>query len=334
MIRDEAITKILVRTSEIWPDLDVGFFRSVLDEVLYNYDVRPAERGLAVVNDMQDKIMLYLASKRLDGLSTLTLYNYKINLQRLDAFTRKDIEDINALDVRRFLAAYLTRTKAAKSTMSTVVSILKSFFTWLVDQEYLERSPMRAIKSAKPPTHVRTAMSVEEVELFRTGCQDDRERALTEFFLSSGCRVSEVVQINIGDLDWQTCSVVVNGKGDKDRTVNFSPKAKLYLSRYLKTRPDAKPADPLFVSERQPHNRLTRSGAGKLVNRIAESAGMSRKIYPHLFRHTMTTLSLRQGADLLTVSGWLGHSSPTTTSRYSTTSPELSKHKHSQYVTF
>lgn len=334
MSRDEAIRKIIIRTSEAFPGISIDRMREIIEAVIYDYDVIPKERALARIGDMPDKIDLYLASKRLDGLSELTLYNYKIHLQRLDAFVRKDIKDIDAMDIRRFLAAYLTRSKAAKSTMSTVVSTIKSFFSWLVDQEYLERSPMRAIKAAKPPMHLRTAMTVEEVELFRTGCQDDRERALTEFFLSSGCRVSEVVQINIGDIDWQTCSVVVHGKGDKYRTVNFSPKAKLYLNKYLRSRPDASPADPLFVSNRRPYQRLTRSGVGKIIDRIAETAGMGRKVHPHLFRHTMTTLSLRQGADLLTVSGWLGHSSLNTTSRYSTTSPELSKYKHSQYVTF
>jgi integrase/recombinase XerD len=332
MKHDEITVKIITRIQALHQDFNVQMVRGIIEDVLYDYNITAAEKSLALLDDMQDYINLYIASKRLDGLSELTLYNYRIHLNRFAAFVRKDVTKVEPMDLRRFLAAYSTQAKIKKSTLSTTISTLKSFFNWLVDQEYIEKNPMRAIKSTKTDKRVRQSLSSEELERLRDACQDDRERATVEFFFSTGCRVSEVASVVIGDINWAEMSLLVIGKGNKQRKVYFNPRAKLYMQRYLTGRTNNHDEYPLFAGERMPHGPLTRNGIERMIKRIADQAGIKRPVYPHLLRHTMGTMALRAGASLSTIQALLGHEDTGTTSVYARTDDETVRAEYTKHM--
>lgn len=314
MLKEEVIIKILGKTTLECPEVDQHVLRGILEEVLYNYEVQVACTALVVANDIQDKLILYLATKKLDGLSDLTIYNYKLHLVRFSNFMRKNIEDINAMDIRMYLATLSKETGIKNTSLATEISILKSFFNWLETEDYIVKSPMKKIKQTKVPKMLRNSLSVEELERLRDSCKTLRQRAIVEFLFSTGCRLSEVTHININDLNWGNYSLKVIGKGSKEREVYFSPKAKLYLQKYLNSRKDNTPA--LFVTERKPHTRLGNRAIQKEIKTIASNAGFDKSIFPHLLRHTFATLALRSGAPLTAIQKLMGHSDPATTELY------------------
>ena len=172
---------------------------------------------MAVINDIQDKIILFLASKKIDGLSDKSLYNYKLQLARFSSYMQKDIDKIETMDIRMFLG-YLSKQNNLKQTsLSTTISILKSFFNWLEQEEYILKSPMRKIKQPKKQKNLRKAFTIEELEVLRNACKTLRERALLEFIFSTGCRLSEISNIKIKDINWSNYSLKVIGKGSKER---------------------------------------------------------------------------------------------------------------------
>ncbi|KXG78301.1 site-specific tyrosine recombinase/integron integrase [Thermotalea metallivorans] len=329
MSREEVVVKVLGRMMLEDPSIDQHKLRAVLEEVLYDYDVTPVERALAVRNDITDKLVLYLASKKIDGLSNLTLENYKRHLSRFSLFIQKNIEDITAMDIRMYLAAY-GKTGVKNTTLSTEISILRSFFNWLENEEYINKSPMRKIKQIKIEKRLCKALTIEELELMREACKTLRQRAMLEFFYSTGCRLDEVVKLNRYDIDWGNMSVRVVGKGNKERIVYVSPKSKVHIQKYLSSRKDT--CEALFVTERQPIQRLGRRSIEREVAKIGKMSGIEKNVYPHLLRHTTATLMLNNGADLVTVQKILGHEDPSTTQIYAQYSDENVQHEYRKHL--
>lgn len=217
------------------------------------------------------------------------------------------------------------------TSIETEKSILKSFFGWLEDEEYIVKSPARKIKPTKVEKRLRNALDDEELEKLRDACKTPRQRALLEFIFSTGCRLSEVVNVNISDINWDECSLKVIGKGNKEREVQFSKKARLYLKKYLASRGDI--SNPsLFITERKPFHRLGKRAIEREIAKIAEQAGMNKAVYPHLLRHTMATMGLRAGMPLPTVQKLLGHSDPATTEIYAEISNDMVKEEYRKYL--
>lgn len=322
-VKDELVIRMVGKMTLEFPDIDQLKVRAIIDEVLYKYDVTPTETAL-VASDIEDKLKIYLATKKLDGLSEKTLKNYEYNLLIFASYLRKPLSTITAMDLRMYLAH---RCKDMKpSSMNGQISILKTFFGWLANEEYIPKDPSRKLKPTKEPKRLRHAMSEEEVEIMRQACETDREKALVEFLLSSGCRLSEIVGINKEDINWYEMSLFVIGKGNKERKVYFNTKAKLLLKNYLETRQDDNPA--LFVSGRAPHNRLGGRSIEREIEKIAKRAGFEKSIFPHLFRHTMATHSLNKGMSLPTVQHLLGHENPSTTQIYAELNEETIHHEY------
>ncbi len=249
--KEEVVIKLVGKLSLEFPDIDQLKVRSIAEEVLYKYSILPEETAL-VSSDIEEKLQIYLASKKLDGLSKKTLKNYEYNLLIFASHLRKPIVAINTMDLRMFLAV---RCKSMKqSSVNGQISILKSFFGWLADEEYIPKNPAKKLKQTKEPKRLRHAMTEEEVELLRQASKTDREKALVEFLISTGCRLSEVVGVNKDDINWNEMSLNVIGKGDKERKVYFNIKTKIYLKKYLNRRKDNNEA--LFVTSRTSYARL------------------------------------------------------------------------------
>lgn len=296
MFKEEVIVKILNRAMDELPEVDTDKLRPILDMVLYDYDVRPAEKSLVLRSNVRDYATLYMASKKVEGLSAITLKNYGYRLRRFMSFMAKNVEDINAMDIRMYLASYQKHTSCTNTTLESEVAGLKSFFGWLEDEEYIVKSPMRKIKAPKTEKRMREALTPEELELLRDACKTLRERALVEFFYTTGCRLDEVVKVNKPDIDWQNLSLRVIGKGNKECEVFISDKAKVHIRKYLMSRLDD--CESLFVTERQPIRKLGRRSIEREFKALGEAAGITKQVSPHVIRHTTATDMLRHGATL------------------------------------
>jgi integrase/recombinase XerD len=289
------------------PEIDQLALRAILEEVLSQYDVQPMSTALVPVSNINDRVMIYLATKKLDGLSKNTIYNYQLHLMRFATFMSKNVEEITTLDIRMYLSAIMKKFILKNSTIATETSILKSFFSWLENEGYIDKSPLRKIKQIKTEKRLRKAMTIDEVERLRDGCKTQRQTALFEFMYSTGCRLSEIVGVNIQNINWNENSLKVVGKGNKERVVYFSSKAKLEIRKYIGTRINSFETQPLFITERKPYRRLGNRAIQKEIKKIAIHAHFDTPVFPHLLRHTMATLSLQSGVPLPVIQKILGH---------------------------
>lgn len=321
--KDEVVIKMVGKLSLEFPEINQLKVRELLEEVLYKYDVKPTETAL-VASDIEDKIGIYLASKKLDGLSPKTLKNYQYNLIIFANYLRKPLATINAMDLRMYLAARCKNMKP--SSINGQISILKSFFSWLHNEEYIPKNPTLKLKQTKEPKRLRHPLSDEEIELLRQACVTDREKALVEFIYSTGCRLSEIVNVNKDDINWHEMTLCVIGKGNKEREVCFSTKAKILLKKYLGTRTDNNAA--LFVTSKRPCNRLGSRSVQREIKKISLRAGFEKSVFPHLFRHSFATHKLNSGMPLHIVQHLMGHETPATTQIYAQVSKENVLHEY------
>lgn len=330
MKTEEIIIKIIGKLNLLYDDkINQQEIRLILEEVLYNYNIKPKEFALVPRNNMQDMMMLFLTSKKIEGASDVTIKNYGLNLSKLTYDIQKNVEDISTMDIRMHLANY-AKTGVKNSTIATRTDILKSFFKWLKTEEYITKNPMEKIKTIKSNSPERIPLSYEEIEKLRIGCETLRERALLEFALASGCRISEISNINIEDIDWDSMEVKVLGKGNKWRTVYFNSIAKVHIKKYLRLRKDDCPA--LFATVRKPYKNMGVRAIQRLIKKIETQSNIGRSIYCHLFRHSSATNLLNRGADITTVKEVLGHQSLKTTEIYAKTSQANVKYEYRKYM--
>jgi integrase/recombinase XerD len=321
--KDEVVIKLVGKLSLEFPGLDQLKTRNIVEEVLYKYQITSAETALTT-SDIEEKMQIYFACKEQEGLSLNTLKNYKYQLSIFASHLRKPLATVTSMDLRMYLAA---RCKGLKpSSINAQIAIFKSFFGWLHEQDYILKNPALKLKQTKEPKRVRKPMSDEEMELLRQACITDREKALTEFFISSGARLSEVVEINKDSVDWHEMSLFVVGKGNKERKVYFSVKAKILLQKYLKSRKDVNPA--LFVASKYPYNRMGGRSIQREIKNIAERAGFDKSIYPHLLRHSFASHNINAGMPLHIIQHLMGHETPSTTQIYAQLSDENIKHEY------
>ena len=323
------IIKLMAEISQI-ADINSKQLRAIMDESFNGYSVEKESFDL-VVSDLKEKIAYFLAAKKIDGVNLNTLYNYNLKLQHFANRVIKPANMITTHDIRYYLAVLSQEKILKESTMATNFSVLKSFFSWMANEEIIEKDPMKKLKTPSlNKKDLRCALSGEELEKVRNACVEIRQKALVEFLSSSGCRVSEIQQLNITDLDLHERAVVVLGKGSKKRTVYFSHRAKLFLSEYLKSRKDDNPA--LFVSMRSPYKRLGVRAIQLEIKDLGEKAGLNRKIHPHLLRHTFATIALNSGMDITVIQNILGHESVATTQIYANMDKEHIKAEYRKLI--
>lgn len=328
-MKEEIIIKVLDRASDFL-DLDtIRKLQMIMREEMHHYTVIPECTALALRHNLPSRVALYLAARRVDGMSPKTLKNYFLILNRFSNIVCKDVDAITDIDIRMYLAHY-SQTGVQNSTLSTVVTTLKSFFSWMTGQEHIQKNPMWNIKSTKVKKSLRKALTDEELELLRYACKTERERAIVEVFYSTGCRLDEIYKLNREDIDWINKCCVVIGKGNKEREVYFSARAILFLKSYLQTRTDLKPG--LFVASKLPHDRLSGKSFEDIIKELGVRAGITKNIYPHILRHTMATNLLKNGASLVAVQKLLGHESPVTTQIYAQMDKEDIRSIHRKHI--
>lgn len=269
---------------------------------------------------------IFLIAKKMEGLSNRTLNNYRKTIQDFGAFVEKPVKQITTGDIRNWLAV---RSTVKMSTLRYYISVLKSFFNFLLNEDILGIDPTRKIKLPKIEQRIPNALNTAEMEILREGCKTLREKAMLEVFYATGCRLAEIYSLNRTDINWNERSLRVIGKGNKERIVFISVRATHLLKKYLLSRTDNEKA--LFVTEKGKPRRLSQRSIHMIFKKIASRSEVNKNIYPHLFRHTMATTMINNGARMEDVQAILGHSSPNTTQVYARVSLERKRRAYNHH---
>ncbi|MGN8232276.1 site-specific tyrosine recombinase/integron integrase [Priestia flexa] len=319
------ISQVTSLISELVP-VDVEKTKNKLSVIFNQYDIRKVEKE-EVHPDLYQKINMYVNAKKLEGLSDATLNGYQLELNLFANRIKKKAESVTVSDIRIYLAE-LEHLKM--STIGQKLSILKSFFAWLHSEELIERNPTLKLKTPKTEKRLPKSLTIEELEMLREACQTVRQRAFIEILYATGCRLSEVYGLDKDDINFQSMSTNVIGKGNKEREVYLSFKALYHLKKYLKSRNDN--CNALMITHRKPYRRLSKRGIQYEINQIAKNAGLEKRVSPHTLRHTFATLTLNNGAELVAIQELLGHSSPEVTLRYARITEERKREQHKKFL--
>lgn len=308
---------------------DIQIVLSAIDTVASGYEITEKSTELAVYNDNFPKLAeLFLQSKKLEGLSDNSLKLYRGRLQIFFEIMQKRVEEVTTNDIRCFLIGYQKRNGISDRTLDKFRQIINVFYTWLVDEEYITKNPCRNIKEIKYEVKPRKSLTRMELEIVRRACTSKRDLAIVDTLYSTGCRVSELANMRISDINTEDKSINIVGKGKKHNVCYFNTNAQLSLNEYIETRKDDSPY--LFVSIRKPHNKLSIKAIELIFRDIAKKTGIV--VTPHIMRHTCATLSLQSGMPLPQVQKMLGHASSDTTLIYAEISKEDIKQSHIKYV--
>ena len=305
IMRDRIISNVLIKMGSRIKKKELQFLENVLVEEFQDVQVKKECTDVAKYNDSLGKLKdMFLATLIVENKSNRTIEQYNLHLtQFVNYFTGKDAKDIDATGIRSFLYAYKKNRGISNLSLNNKRSAISSFFSWLVDEEYIDKDPTRKIKKIKVTKKKKKAFTADEMERMRIACTDIRDRALIEMLACTGCRVSELSNISLNDVDFLRKKVRIVGKGDKERTVFISDTAMIYLNRYLETRQDNNIA--LFVSKRFPYDRLRKDG----IERVVRDLGRMCNVYahPHKFRRTLCTNLIMRGMPLQNVAILMGH---------------------------
>lgn len=319
------VNDINVIVSTLCPEVDGMRLSIRLEELMSNYEIH-RKTMVAIEKDISEKVELFISSKRLEGLSETTLKDYRIELRIFEKYFQKAIVQITTSDIRQFLAQ---NTQLKMSTLDKKLSVLKTFFGWLVKEEILLRDPSAKINPPKKEKRLPKGLSIKELETIREACETRRERALIEVFYSTGCRLSELANMKKKDINYQSMSMRVIGKGNKERIVYLSDKGIYHLQKYLDTRTDD--CEFLFITLRKPYRGVGNRAIQREIDKIESRVSLSKKLHPHVMRHTFATLSMEAGIELADLQHLMGHSNPGTTLIYSNVSEER---KHQAFKKF
>ena len=298
-----------------------------LQEVLLNHLTDSPASNTNISND--EYLKLFLEAKRIEGCSERTLQYYRATVEHLLKNIETPIRKITTEEVRSYLVHYEHSRTCSKVTIDNIRRNISSFFSWLEEEDYILKSPMRRIHKIKTKTVVKEVISDENMEKMRDGCKNLRDLAIIDLLYSTGIRVGELVRLNIKDINFEQRECIVFGKGDKERRVYFDAKAKIHLMEYLVSRTDENPA--LFVTLDAPHSRLKISGVEIRLRTLGRELSLER-IHPHKFRRTMATRAIDKGMPIEQVQKILGHSQIDTTMQYVVVNQDSVKSSHRKYI--
>lgn len=320
------LSQIVRAVFELCPQINVTDLKTRLSGIIGQFVIRKAD-DQEDKQDLFEKIDLFLSGKQLEGLSKVSLDGYRIQLRLFADQVQKRVDSVTTADIRVYLGQFRDQKI---NTLATKLSVLKSFFGWLTAEEIIQRDPTLKIKPPKKEKRLPKALTIEELEMLRESCNTIRQRAMIEVLYATGGRLSEIQALDREDIDWQNSSTRVIGKGDKEREVYFSYKSLYHLKKYIMNRLDTESA--LFITDRRPYRRLSRRAIQREVEKIAEQAGLQKRVSPHTMRHTFATLTLNNGADISVVQQLLGHEDPATTQIYAQVSESRKREQHKKYL--
>lgn len=297
---------------------------------LSKYEINKLTNDYEVIKrENSNLVSVFISAKRIEGCSEKTIGYYKSSIDKLLIAIPKDIHDITTNDIRCYLAKQQDSKNLSKVTIDNLRRIFSSFFSWLEDEDYITKSPVRRIHKVRTDTLVKDVLSDESMEILRDNCTEIRDIAMIDLLASTGIRVGELVKMNREDIDFQERQCIVFGKGNKEREVYFNARTKIHLKCYLEQRTDNNPA--LFVSLSSPHSRLTISGVESRLRQLGKRANII-KVHPHKFRRTLATMAIDKGMPIEQVQKLLGHVKIDTTLHYAMVNQTNVKLAHRKFL--
>ena len=296
-----------------------------LDFIMKTDDLKHQEE----LDENISMIESFISSKQVEGCSDRTIKYYKEIIDKFNDSFDKSIKKITTEEIRSYLSTYKEMSTCGTTTIDNIRRVLSSFFSWLEDEDYIIKSPIRRIHRIKTPTTVKEVLTDENLEKLRDECENIRDLSLIELLISTGMRVGELVNLNISNLNFEDRSCIVLGKGNKEREVYFDAKTKLHLKEYISKRNDNN--DALFVSLREPHQRLSISGIELIVRNLGVNTNIN-KVHPHKFRRTLATMAIDKGMPVEQVQKLLGHVKIETTMHYAMVNQSNVKISHRRYI--
>lgn len=273
---------------------------------------------------------MFISAKRIEGCSERTLAYYKATIEHMLSIIVTPLRQVNTDDLRAYLAEYQLINNCSKTTVDNIRRNLSSFFSWLEAEDYIIKSPVRRIHKIRTGSKVKETLSEECIERLRDSCLHIRDLAMIDFLYSTGIRVGELVNLNIGDINFEERECIVYGKGNKQRKVYFDAKAKVHLKRYLEQRNDYN--DALFVTLDSPFERLKISGVEIRLRKLGRLALLEQRVHPHKFRRSMATRAIDKGMPIEQVQKLLGHQQIDTTMHYAMVNQSNVKISHRKFI--
>lgn len=330
-MKQKLTNEICRRMTNHLNSLQIELLRETLTQVFTDFglndSIEPDTENIAEQN--LHLIQMFIAAKKIEGCSDNTLKYYTNTLTSMSNSFQKSIRDIETNDLRFYLSNYQNTRNTSKVTLDNIRRILSSFFSWLEDEDYIIKSPVRRIHKVKTTKIVKETLSDEHLEQLRDQCTHTRDLAIVDLLISTGIRVGELVKLNRSDINFTERECIVLGKGDKERPVYFDSKTKIHLQQYLEERTDSNPA--LFVSYQAPYNRLSIAGVESFLNKLGKRSQV-RHVHPHKFRRTMATMAIEKGMPIEQVQKLLGHSKIDTTLHYAIVNQANVKIAHRRYI--
>lgn len=308
----------------------IKIITEIIENELSMYEIKKKENDDEIkMRENSHLVAVFLSAKKIEGCSEKTIHYYQSSIEKLLSSISKEVRDINTNDIRCYLAEQQDKRDLSKVTIDNLRRIFSSFFSWLEDEDYIAKNPVRRIHKVRTDTLVKEVLSDENIEILRDSCTDIRDITIIDLLSSTGIRVGELVKMNREDIDFQERQCVVFGKGNKEREVYFNARTKIHLKRYLEERTDNNPA--LFVSLAKPHSRLSISGVESRLRLLGKRVNI-HKLHPHKFRRTLATMAIDKGMPIEQVQKLLGHVKIDTTLHYAMVNQTNVKLAHRKFL--
>lgn len=327
-MKEKLITEVMQSLLHDFDNAQLSHLKQVLEQVVSHYDVVASDE-VSDKDDSHELVSKFISAKCVEGCSGKTLKYYQTTVEVLVSYFEKDVRCISTEDLRTYLTEYQEKNQSSRVTIDNIRRILSSFFSWLEDEDYIVKSPVRRIHKVKTAKNIKETFTDEDLEKMRDGCDELRDLAMIDLLASTGMRVGELVLLNRKDIDFNERECVVFGKGNKERIVYFDAKAKLHLQQYLASRMDDNQA--LFVTLRAPHERIKIGGIEHRFREIGKKLSIS-KVHPHKFRRTLATIAIDKGMPIEQLQQLLGHQRIDTTLHYAMVKQSNVKAAHRKYI--
>ena len=329
-MKEELIQRIVLEMDGLLGEVQLSKLRHILQNILSKYSVELLLTDTELEKKNKEQLLTtFLSAKKIEGCSDKTIKYYQTTLQRMLLIIDKGITNISTNDVRQYLSDFKETRKASKVTIDNIRRIFSSFFSWLEDEDYIAKNPVRRIHRVRADSLVKEIINDESMEMLRDSCTEMRDLAMIDMLASTGMRVGELVRMNITDIDFHERQCVVFGKGNKERTVYFNARTKIHLNNYIQSRADKNPA--LFVALSEPFNRLSISGVEKRLRMLGDKINIA-KVHPHKFRRTLATTAIDRGMPIEQVQKLLGHVKIDTTLHYAMVGQNNVKNSHRKFI--
>ena len=326
-MKEEIIQKIVTQMIPVLDNEQAKKLLDILNETLVGYAI---EKEISSNSHTSiDYVGLFVTAKRIEGCSEKTIAYYENTIAKMHEYVGKEAPNITTDDLRGYLSYYQIERKASKTTIDNIRRILSSYYSWLEDEDYILKSPVRRIHKIKTTKVVKDTYSDEDLEKMRDNCNCLRDLAIIDMLASTGIRVGELVGLNRADINFNERECIVLGKGDKERVVYFDARTKLHLQNYLDSRPDECAA--LFVTLKNPATRITINTVEIRLRELGKELGLT-KVHPHKFRRTLATTAIDKGMPIEQVQTLLGHQKIDTTMQYAMVKQQNVKVSHRKFI--